>query len=91
MNQSTRDVTTDRLSGNVCTKSSGQEIVYDGHLCEGANLTPVFGSDNFCLWFRCGAADVPADKAHQGDISEVTCLKCREIWDEENGQFGVGA
>ena len=72
---------------NLCKTSHGHEIIYDGHLCEGTKLVPT----NFCLWTRCGALDVPADMAHEGDIKEVTCLECLNIWNEENGQFGVGA
>ena len=84
------DETTQRNSGELCTKSVGQEIIWNGHLCEGANLTAPIGRD-FCLWTRCGSADVPAGKAHRGDIKEVSCPQCLEIWNEENGQFGVGA
>jgi hypothetical protein len=84
------DVTTDRFSGDVCTTSNGREIIWRGHLCEGANLTQI-RDDNFCLWTRCGKHDVPADKAHEGELSEVDCPNCRRVWDGENGQFGVGA
>ena len=84
------DITTDRLHGKTCTTSRGHEIVWNGHLCEGANLTPP-RDDNFCLWTRCGCADVPADKAHEGDIREVECPDCLNIWNAEHGQFGMGA
>lgn len=72
------DVTTDRRSGQTCTLSNGKPMIWDGHLCEGANLTPGT-ADNFCLWTRCGSADVPAGKAHEGTISEVTCPKCQAL------------
>ena len=77
-------------SGKVCTVSHGREIIWNGHLCEGSNLTAPIG-DKFCLWTRCGEADVPANKAHEGDVGEVTCDACRAIWNGENGQFGLGA
>lgn len=84
------DVTKERLSGKTCTKSNGKEIIWSGHLCEGANLTPI-RDDNFCLWTRCGSADVPAGQAHEGDVREVDCPECRKVWDGEHGQFGMGA
>ena len=84
------DITTERLGGKTCTTQHGHEIVWNGHLCEGANLTSP-RDDNFCLWTRCGKHDVPADKGREGDIREVTCDDCRQIWNDENGQFGVGA
>lgn len=84
------DANTDRRSGSLCTTSSGREIIWDGHLCEGANLTGL-RDDNFCLWTRCGSKDVPAGKAHEGDIKEATCEACLGIWNAENGQFGMGA
>ena len=77
-------------SGEVCTLSHGSEMIYLGHLCEGANLTTI-RDVNFCLWTRCQDRDVPADQAHRGDIREVTCLSCLALWNAENGQFGVGA
>ena len=84
------DVTRNRKNGNLCTTSNGNVIIYRGHLCEGTNL--VGGSNvEFCLWFRCGQRDVPANQAHEGDIREVDCPSCLAIWNEENGQFGVGA
>lgn len=84
------DITTDRLTGTTCATQHGAEIVWDGHLCEGANLTPP-RTDNFCLWTRCENHDVPADQAHEGDIREVSCPDCLKVWNDENGQFGVGA
>ena len=83
------DTTTHRQTGDLCKTSHGKEIIWKGHLCEGANLTPTDG-DNFCLWTRCGGADVPSDKAQEGDIHEVKCQDCLQIWNDENGQFGVG-
>lgn len=84
------EVTRERLGGKTCTTQHGHEIVWKGHLCEGANLTPP-NNDNFCLWTRCGSADVPADAAHEGSLREITCGDCLKIWNDENGQFGVGA
>jgi hypothetical protein len=84
------DTVNGRLQGELCTTSHGNHIVWDGHLCEGANLTPP-RNDNFCLWTRCGGGDVPADKAHEGTMNEVECAACRRLYEEENGQFGVGA
>lgn len=84
------DVIEHRFSGKTCTTSHGREIVWNGHLCEGANLTPI-RDDNFCLWTRCGKHDVPAGKAHEGDTKEVDCQICLGLWNEEHGQFGVGS
>lgn len=84
------DVTTDRLSGKTCTTQHQNEIVWNGHLCEGANLASI-RNDNFCLWTRCGSADVPAGKGREGDIREVNCPACLKLWNDEHGQFGVGA
>lgn len=84
------DVTTDRRGGKTCTTQHGHEIIWNGHLCEGANLTPSL-SDNFCLWTRCGKHDVPADKGHEGSLAEVSCGECLKMWNDENGQHGVGA
>lgn len=89
MEHTMNDDTNRRLDGTLVTASHGREIIHNGHLCEGANLTPSL-DDNFCLWHRCGDADVPADSAHEGDIRQVTCKNCLEIWNIENGQFGVG-
>ena len=84
------DVVQHRADGKLCILSHGVEMIWNGHLCEGANLTPII-CENFCLWTRCGRHDVPADRAHEGDIGEVTCDACRDIWNEENGRFGAGA
>ena len=84
------DITTGRYSGETCTTQHHREIVWNGHLCEGANLTPPT-NDNFCLWTRCGARDVPANKAWEGYIREVTCPEFLRIWNEEHGRLGVGA
>lgn len=73
------DVATDRLTGKTCTASRGRLIVWNGHACEGANITPPH-VDNFILWARCGKADVPAGAAHEtDDRSEVTCANCAKI------------
>ena len=72
------DATEHRLDGETCTTSHGMPIVWNGHLCEGANVTPP-RNDNFLLWTRCGSADVPAGKAHEGARTEVTCEKCLAI------------
>ena len=84
------DVITDRRSGELCVTKNGHEIVWRGHLCEGANLTPT-GPENFCLWTRCGKHDVPASDAYEGDIRECACPECLAIWNQDNGQFGAGA
>ena len=84
------DITTHRLDGATCTASHGNEILWNGHLCEGANLTPS-RSDNFCLWTRCGKHDVPAGRGYEGSVKTVTCAECLKIWNEENSQFGAGA
>ncbi len=68
------------------------EIFWDGHLCEGDNM--VTGDpDTFILWTRCGNKDVPADKGHVGPKApdDITCDECLKIWNDENGQFGMGA
>lgn len=71
---------------------NGNEIFWDGHLCEGDRM---INSDpgTFILWTRCGKHDVPADKGHTGPRApkDIECEECRKIWTEENGQFGVGA
>lgn len=72
------DVRRERLSGKLCTTSNGNPVVWNGHLCEGANLAGT-RDDNFCLWTRCGARDVPAGKAYEGSISEVTCPACAAL------------
>lgn len=72
------DINTDRLSGKTCTTIGGRPILWKGHLCEGANLTPP-RDDNFCLWTRCKAADVPANAARAADASDVTCPECAKI------------
>jgi hypothetical protein len=84
------DETKHRNSGKLCTKSAGHEMVWNGHLVEGANLTSI-RDWNFCLWTRCGQHDVPSNSAHRGDIRDVVCTECKAVWNEENGQFGVGA
>lgn len=71
------------------TKSHGKEIIFNGHLCEGSELVDE-ERNTFCLWARCGKLDVPGGKAYEGDIKEVTCADCQDIWNKENGQFGVG-
>lgn len=73
------DTNRHRCSGKVCTTSNGKPIVWRGHACEGgANLTPGSG-ENFCLWTRCGSADVPAGAAHEGTLEEVDCPKCKSM------------
>lgn len=72
------DVTRHRLGGEVCTTSNGRPMIWNGHLCEGANLTSI-RDDNFCLWTRCGRHDVPAGKAHEGSHSEVECPECLSL------------
>ncbi len=69
------DVTKERNSGQLCTTSNGHPLIWNGHLCEGANLTTIHDV-NFCLWTRCGSADVPANSAHEGSVDEVTCTAC---------------
>lgn len=72
------DVTTHMRSGELCTSSNGKPMIWKGHLCEGANL--VGGSNvEFCLWTRCGSKDVPANSAHEGSLSEVTCDRCKSL------------
>lgn len=72
------DVSLHRRSGDICTMSNGCPIIWMGHLCEGANLTPGW-MENFCLWTRCGSADVPAGAAHEGSLAEVSCPKCKAM------------
>ncbi len=72
------DTNPHRRSGKTCTTSNGRPIIWNGHACEGANLTP--GSDeNFCLWTRCGSADVPAGAAHEGTAAEIDCPNCKAM------------
>jgi hypothetical protein len=79
------DASKHRLSGKVCTRSHGHEIVWKGHLCEGANLTPAH-RDSFAVWTRCGEHDVPDEEAQEGDITDVTCDACLAVWREEQEQ-----
>lgn len=72
------DETTHRRSGEVCTTSGGQPIVYRGHAAEGANLVAPIG-DEFCMWTRCGSSDVPANRAYRGTAQEVSCRDCISI------------
>lgn len=71
------DVTQERQSGKLCYTSNGNVMVWNGHLCEGANLTPP--GDNFCLWTRCGRHDVPAGQAREGRAEDVTCADCEKL------------
>jgi len=79
------DAAKHRLSGLVCTRSHGHEMVWEGHLVEGANLTPAH-EDSYASWTRCGQHDVPNDDAVEGDITDVTCAGCLAIWREEQEQ-----
>jgi len=72
------DVSTHRTSGELCTTSNGKQMVWNGHFCEGANLTPQ-KNENFCLWTSCGSNDVPADQANEGDRQDVVCLECLKL------------
>ena len=74
-----RDVTRHRDSGHVCTTSNDKPMIWNGHLCEGANLVGGYRNVEFCLWTRCGSKDVPANAAHEGSFSEVTCEKCAAL------------
>lgn len=64
---------------DVVTLSHGNLIVWNGHLCEGADLTPFSKARNFCLWTRCGKHDVPANAAHEGRRDEITCEECLTV------------
>jgi hypothetical protein len=83
------DVTRNRMGGDVCQLSNGKPIVWNGHLCEGANLTPP-RDDHFCLWTRCGKHDVPANAAHEGSREDVECAECKRIAQLEATQERVG-
>ena len=52
------------------------------HLAEGDWLTP----HDFCLWTRCGSADVPAGKGYlPGDNDPVVrCPTCLAVADQPN-------
>ena len=73
--------------------SNGQEVFWNGHLCEGSQIIASNYRDTFILWTRCGAKDVPAGKGYIGPTApnDIKCPECLKIWNEENGQFGVGA
>ena len=71
-----------RLSGETCTTYKDVSLVWKGHLCEGANLTPP-RDDNFCLWTRCQQHDVPADNATTGSLADVHCSACAEVFRKE--------
>ena len=77
------DVTTHRKTGDLCVTSHGNPIVWNDHLCRGANLTPPH-DDNFCLWTLCGQHDVPANCGEEGSVDDITCVACNEIFDDEN-------
>lgn len=69
------NIRTHRHSGQTCDNHDGKPLIWNGHLCEGANLTAPIGRD-FCLWTKCGKHDVPANAAHVGSHNEVTCAAC---------------
>jgi len=83
--QALLDVVGHRASGDVCSLSNGKQIVWNGHLCEGANLTPQH-NENFCLWTRCGTLDVPFNQAYEGDEQDVVCLQCLAISKATGGE-----
>ena len=70
-----RDMLFHKYSGRTCDHRDGMPIVWNGHLCEGANLTAPGGMD-FCLWSKCGRHDVPANTAEIGHMEFVTCVEC---------------
>ena len=74
------------------TLEKGQEIFWSGHLCEGDRIHER-DPNTFLLWTRCGKHDVPANKGYTGPKApgDVECPECLEIWNEENGKFGMGA
>lgn len=72
------NIARDKFSGDLCTHHNGRPIIWNGHLCEGASLAM---DREFCLWTRCGSHDVPANAAHVGSQSEVTCTRCKSITD----------
>ena len=70
------DVQQERKSGKLCRTSNGHPIIWHGHFCQGANLTPVI-DDNFVAWTLCGEHDVPPNSAYEGSEDNVSCLKCK--------------
>lgn len=70
------------MQDDLVTLSNGNLIIWNGHACEGADLTPASKSRNFCLWTRCGMHDVPANSAHEGERSEISCEACLAVTDQ---------
>lgn len=64
------------MRNDLVTLSNGNPIIWNGHACEGADLTPHSKARNFCLWTRCGQHDVPANAAREGSEQEITCDDC---------------
>jgi len=81
------DTRSHSMTGKLCSTQDGCPIVWSGHLCVGANLTPP-SVDNFCLWTLCGEHDVPCNSANEGTIEEVTCVKCAEIFAPQSSDSG---
>lgn len=67
------------------TTHHGKEMLWNGHLCEGARMVEQ-NPDTFLLWTRCGALDVPAGKAYTGGIipDDIGCPNCAKIWHGES-------
>ncbi|HTV69286.1 MAG TPA: hypothetical protein VMF90_12185 [Rhizobiaceae bacterium] len=83
------DIKFHRNDGKLCTLSNGKLIIWNGHLCEGANLTSP-RDVNFCLWTRCGGHDVPSNSAHEGILAEVECGECRKVLARNSDAAGEG-
>jgi hypothetical protein len=79
------DVRYRRNSGETCYLYDGSPMIWNGHLCEGAQMIS-FDPGTFIMWTRCGKHDVPANGSHVGSVSEVTCPECIRISEAEEGQ-----
>lgn len=82
------DILLHKHSGNVCDNHDNQPITWQGHLCEGADLTAPIGH-NFCLWTKCGKHDVPANSAEVGYVGLVTCPDCIALNEPSEADQGL--
>lgn len=76
------NITRRKFSGDLCDHHDGRPIVWNGHLCEGANLVAPVGRA-FVLWTKCGKHDVPANAAYVGTRDDVVCSDCGALAERE--------
>lgn len=67
------------MTNDLVTKQNGRDIVWNGHLCEGARMVQR-DPGTFLLWTRCHKHDVPANAAYTRIPEDViTCVACQEF------------